>query len=141
MICIGYVYSIVRLCYVHWDSWKSFCLNNFCSFSAGLCLNILQTFWSRRFWTPLQISRLKKSQSRDLLFFESRRYTFNILYGLSVIYCFYLMKTWIQHKPMSDSHWRTLRLGFGSFGIGLETGTVISLIPVILYICNMFTLQ
>ena len=61
---------------------KSLGLDNFCSVLAGLGLDTIQISWSRRVLvlTTPKISSLKKSQSRHLLFFESRRFTVNKLY-------------------------------------------------------------
>ena len=80
-------------------------------------VSVLTTFAQSRLGsvsTSLNISSLKKSRSPHLLFFESRRFTVNILYGISVISCLYLIKSCINQELMTNLHCMPL------FGLGLS---------------------
>ena len=74
-------------------SWFQQLLLSFCWSRSQHPLNFLSQRVS--VLTSLKISSLEKPRSQHLLFVESRRFTVNILYGISVLsYILYLIKPW-----------------------------------------------
>jgi hypothetical protein len=87
--------SVYQSLYLSYQWFTRLLLKIFCSVSAGLGLNILQMLWYIRvlILTSLKISSLKKSLSLHLLYFESRRFTINSSFELSVPFWF-----WSNHQ-------------------------------------------